>query len=384
MSTWFDRQGGAQQGRIAPSVRVDAADGTYSFVLGSDGDTELATLSDGDYTEIKQTVDLTDIDIIQATINTAGVAMSQRTDNVGLQVETDTLFLFPMDRDFEGATNHVLTGFDLEGVPDIESGDETYSSAGSKCRVIPVGITARLAGFNTPQAFTPDPLTEYTFEAWINFDCDSHAVSLGIDPVVFECMTAGAGGGGLRIELLGGAGHTWSYQVTHNDGAATTVVNLPGYAITTNIGWHMVSIVYDGASVGTELELYIDKVSQTTGAMATDVDAPDIGEDVQIGDPLLYGSIDQFKLSNTAHALATVQSDYDSCVDAPTTYDHTWKMQILIDDVLVDSAERIITDTEEEQFVDFRVPVRNLDLGGGWAAVTGNHTVAVRLKLEEV
>ena len=384
MSTWFDRQGGSNQGRIAPSVRVDAAEGTFSFVLGSDGDTELATLSDGDWTEISQVVDLTDIDLIQATINTAGVAMSQRTDDVGLQVESDTLFLFPMDRDYEGATNHLLTGFDLEGVPDIEAGDETYSAAGSKCRVIPVGTTARLAGFNTPQAFTPDPLVAYTFEAWINFDCDSHAGSPGIDPVVFECMTAGVGGGGLKIELLGAAGHSWSYQVTHNDGAATTTVNLPAYAITTNIGWHMVSIVYDTAAAGVELELHIDKVLETTGAMATDVAAPDLGEDVQLGDPLLYGSIDQFRLSNTVHALAAIQSAYDSCVDAAVTYDHRWVMQILIDSVLVDSAERTITATEEEQFVDFRVPVRNLDLGGGWAAVTGNHTVAVRLKLEEV
>lgn len=384
MSTWFDRQGGAQQGRIAPTG-VDPATGTYSFVLGSDGDTELATLSDGDYTEIQQTVDLTDIDIIEASIDTVGVAMSQRTDDVGLQVESDTLFLFPMNRDYEGATNWVLSGFDLEGVPAIESDDETYSSAGSKCRTIPVGATtARLAGVNTPQAFTPDPLVAYTFEAWINFDCDSHAVSPGIDPVVFECMTAGAGGGGLKIELKGGGGHSWSYQVTHNDGAATTTVNLSAYTITTSIGWHMVTIVYDTTAAGVELELYIDKVSQTTGAMATDVAAPDAGEDVQLGDPLLYGSIDQFRLSNTVHALAAVQAGYDSCVDAPTTYNHTWKMQLLIDSVLVDSAERIIVAAEEEQFIDFRVPVRNLDLGGGWGPVTGNHTVAVRLKLEEV
>ena len=57
MANCFDKNRGIKSGRISPSS-VSPHEGEKVFVLGADGDTEPAVLTNGDYAEITQRVDL--------------------------------------------------------------------------------------------------------------------------------------------------------------------------------------------------------------------------------------------------------------------------------------------------------------------------------------
>ncbi len=388
MATGFDRYRGESQGRIVPSS-VDVPDGSRVFVLGTDGDTEPTTLTDGDYTQITQTVDLTSLDIIGANAETVGVAMENFVAPVGLQVESDTLSLWKMDHDYDagsltpGALNWVKPGPDLAGAGDIAQAAETYGPTGYQglCRQVPVSsTTGQLNGVNTP-AIIPGGFTTYTLDLWFDFDADAVAaanggVATGIHPDLLNITTTG--GGGLRAYLIGATGSKqWNVGITHQDGAGVAETRtFAAWSITANLGWKMLSIVYDAAETGVNrLKLYVDGVlaSASSVTMAQSPSAPSAGEAFNVISPDLWGKIDQVRLSDTAHGAVAVLADYDQCVDTPTTHAAQWLMQVLIDGVVY--AERVIAAGEQRTWRDHYAPVRHL---------TGDHIVAFRLKINEV
>ena len=389
MATAFNRYRGESQGRVVPS-NVDAVDGSRVFVLGADGPTEAQLLSDGDYSQIEQTIDLTSLDLVGANMDTIGVAMGNFTYPVGLQVEGDTLALWRMDYDFSaagisppGALNWVKPGPDLDGEGDLAAVLETSGPAGHRglSRQVPLAsTTARLRGANTP-AIIPAGMSAYTFDLWIDFDADARAaanggVATGIDPVLLDVTTAG--GGGMRVYLVGTVGvKEWHVAVTHQDAAGVAVTRtFPGWPITTSLGWIMLSVVYDAAEVGADkLKLYVNGVYVANGSssMAQDPAPAAAGEVLDVADPDLWGRIDQVRLSNAAHGAAAVLADYDRCTDPPTTHPAQWIMQVLIDGTVY--AERVIAAGEARTWRDYYAPVRHL---------SGSHSVAFRLQLNEV
>lgn len=372
MATWFDKPGTGRQ-----------SDNT--FVLGGDM-SETAVLSADDYTMISQYVDLTDVDVIRVSSDIVGTVMSTRATHVGLQSESDTLFYYPMDRNIDGATNGMLLGFDLAGVPDIEPIAETYSPLGTYCRNVPIGsTTAKLVGENDPQFMTTSPLTAYTIDFWSDFKCNSHSNSTGVHPVIVSCVTTGTGGIHAYFEGLAGAfAHTWYISVAHHNGAVGHNASFMLSPITTNLGWTFWSITYDSTDAGNELRLYKDGALVDTTTIGGAPIAPSVGEDFQVADPKLYGGIDQVKMSSTEHSGTKVLADYNACVNAATTVNHKWVMRLVLDGAIIDGAEYTLGATDDKTIEDFAIPVRNLDTGGGWSSITGKHTVGVKLSFEEV
>jgi len=389
MATAFDRYRGESQGRVIPQ-NVAAVDGARVFVLGADGPTEAQILSDGDYTQIAQTVDLTSIDLVGANLETIGVSMQDFTYPVGLQVEADTIALWKMDYDFSaagisppGALNWVKPGPDLDGEGDLAAVQDTYGPAGYRglCRQVPLSsTTARLRGENTP-AIIPAGLSAYTLDLWLDFDADARAaanggVATGIDPVLFDVTTAG--GGGLRVYLAGTVGvQEWIVTVTHQDSAGVVVTRtFAAWPITSTLGWTMLSVVYDAAEVGADkMKLYADGLYVASGssAMTQDPAPAAAGEVLDVAGPDLWGRIDQVRLSDTAHGATAVLADHDQCTTPPTTHSAQWLMQVLIDGTVY--AERVIAAGEARTWRDYYAPVRHL---------SGAHSVAFRLKLHEV
>jgi len=363
---------GCRAGRVASGFG-------YEYVLGALDDDEVLALSDGDYAEVTQRVDLTDVDIVTATMTSAGVSMGTASTPARMEVESDTLLFYPMDRaTYAGATNWVSTALDLVPIGDVEVGSETYSPAQGPCRTIPVGsTTGYLRGANDPQAFNPDPLTAWTVEWWQNFDCDSQVLSTS-DPVVFDCLS---GANGFKIYWDGVVGsHQWRPTVEF---PGATICLVPAGVILANPGWHHYAFVYDGALAGVNrLVYYVDGVAVGNPLVAppASVPAPSVGTVVQVADPDLTGDIDQLRVSNTAHAAPTVLAAYQACTGTVTTYNYRWRQQILVDSTVL--AERTIAPAEARAMDDFRVPVRNADIGDGWGPVVGPHDVAFRLYLE--
>jgi hypothetical protein len=212
---------------------------------------------------------------------------------------------------------------------------------------------------------------------WVNFLADSHPASTGIDPVIFECISAGAAGG-LGLSLVGlVGGHEWFPAVLHRPaGGPTTGVSFGGWSITSDPGWKLLTVVYDTSIVGADqLKLYVDGVYACDGVAPINVD-PDpavITDSVVLGSPDLFGNLGAVRLSNTAHDATRVLADYEASTIAPVPRAAEWRQQILIDGGVY--AERAIRAAERRQWGDFFAPVRHLN---------GVHTVAFRLALSEV
>lgn len=379
MSTWFDRRRGETQGRIVPQV-LTATEGTHVFVLGSEQGGEAAVLQANDYTEVHQTLDLTGIDLVGATMETLGVAMDQFEHPVGMGVDGFTLGLWPMDENYKGAANLVQPGVNLLGKGDIAIATESYSAVASRCRKFPVAsVDAQLEGVNTPEILpVPGASNTYTLLWWLNFDADQYVSSDGVNPVIFKCVEAGQNG--LEVGLLGETGvgppHRWWIYVRHLNAAADQTVVFTGYPITTSAGWKMFAIVFDRALVGTaRLKLYVDGVFSTNVATipVNAVGHPAAGSPFYIGDPALTGLIDQVKFYGPAMTPVAVSDEYDACVDPQVVNPAAWKMSVRIDDVVY--CERTIVASEGRRWRDFYAPVRHLN---------GNHKVAFRLQIEEV
>ncbi len=72
VATAFDRYPAHRSARVKPSA--GALGGDYSFVLGSDQAGEVFTFATGDYTEVSQDVDATDLALVTFTARLRGMA----------------------------------------------------------------------------------------------------------------------------------------------------------------------------------------------------------------------------------------------------------------------------------------------------------------------
>ena len=374
MGTWFDLYRGAKQGRVEPST-VTPTDGSNVFILGADGIDESAIVSNGDYTEIKQLVDLSGYDKIGATLETIGVAMASYQPTSGFVYDPNTVFEFDLNVGTEYLLNKVENGFQLDHSGQIEVSTETYSPDSTYCRRIPEGVsTSRLLGTNNPQAF-PTVMTEWTFQWWMNFDSSVYTVSTGIAPVVFNCATSSVGG--LGIELSGVAGvHSWLVLVRQSSLGANQSRLISGFAIDPPPGWNLYTLRYRHSnSAPNQLELFVnDTLEGGASSVFTAAAAqPNTSEQIIYGSNELVGEIDAVRLLNRYMSDVEISDSYHDCVDTKSYINTNWKMQILVDDHLY--AERTIVENENRTWTDFFAPVRILN---------GTHEVSFRLKFEEV
>ena len=383
MGNWFDVARGEAQGRIQPESITPPA-GEYTFVLGVDGDFEPAKIGDGDYTEVKAVADLTDYDLVSATLDTLGVLMSQYQAKAGWANDGDTLMHFDFDFGGDPTPNLISGGFDLVKHGETITEVETYSPDGTYCRGIPVGsLKAEMNGVNNPRAYTSN-LDEFTIQWWMNFLSDSHAGSSGINPLVFRLREAGTGG--LQIGLSGAAGpsaHEWELYL-RNDNGATSEIRLfdvgpggvgPGLIIDSNPGWHLYTVRFDITNGWPgQCELFEDATKVAAAASAFSVQpAPAlITTPVEYGSFNLWGQIDRVRLKDKWMSDAEIAASFTECTVAPTPVDYEWRMQILIDGIVY--ATRVINPSEARRWTDLKAPVRLL---------SGEHEVAFRLMLKE-
>jgi len=386
MITWFDRLRGAGQGRSIPKS-FTAPDGSHVFVLGADGALEEAvlsggdpaTLTPGDHSEITQVIDLSDWDLVAATMDTVGVAMGQAQPAPGFPDDYDPLWHFNYDIGLPTARNLVAGGFDLVDQGDIEIANESYSPLLTRCRQVPIGsLSAQLLGANTPQWFPGGSLDNYTFQMWFDFDAVAHPTSWGVSPDLFRCVDGVPNGFSAQLGgAVGPGAHQWNVSVTHYYTGNTGSVFSAFTWDTPNPGWKLITVTWDRfAALWDRLLCYIDgnptpllpfsPVSNSPVAAAP-------GTPITAGDRELWGRFDEMRMLDVTLTPSEVVASYLACTSMPTPIDYEWLMQIIINAEVY--AERVIVPGERRRWTDFKAPVRHL---------TGPCEVSFRLTLQEV
>ncbi len=376
MSRW-DRERGVRSGRIVPEV-LEPAGGDRVFVLGRDGESpdDLARLEPGDYTEVSQLVNLDGFDLVSANLESLCPEIEEYQPEPALVMDGD-LFHFRFDEDFEGGINRVRNAFGLSlGAADVLVNNETYSPLGTRCREIPAAGGGYLSGENVPP-WMPSPLTEYTFQVWIDFT--GGPVSLGVNPWIFVSEDDPVPTNGIAFGLFGGMGGPppfWYPQVTHRNGGGVVNAALPTFTMTP--GWTLLSFVYDTAAFppAEDLKLYVNDdpaYHVTLAGVGMDPAPPAPGAPITVADPDLIGRFDQMRLVPRAKSAAEIADDYQRCTILPPKVHYRWVMEILVNDSIF--ARRILVEDEHRNWTDFSAPVRRLE---------GEHEVKFRLKYEEV
>ncbi len=378
-ATWFDRLRGESQGRIVPTGRP-AAHGDRAFVLGADAAViEPALVGVGDWTEVRQVVDLTEYDLLTATLDTIGRVLNPWIDrSVWRTGAEDELARWALDQAPEAVLNLVDGGPPLVGVlaaGDLELGSEAYSPDAALCRVIPSGsMGGQLVGYNTPQIISGE-LLAYTLQAWIDFNTAAHAGSTGIDATVFDILPLAGATGGLRVRLVGVAGpgaHEWLVELRHKNGTTTQTATFPAPVIDAPPGWGMLSIRYD-SKLAAALQADVcwnDATIAPAGGALVSPSPPTLGQPVRYGSKNLVGSLSAVRLVGRRLDDSELAASWAECTSASAAVPLAWRMQILIDGVVF--AERVIPEDEQRRWTDWAIPVRRY---------TGTHDVAFRLAL---
>lgn len=372
--TWFDRLRAEGQGRTTP-VGFTAPDGQKVFVLGGSGVSELAVLTDGDYTQVSQTVNLKDWDFVTADMRTIGQIVNQGQPLPGFPRELyDALWHYNFDVGDDIAHQLVADGFPLYNQGDIGNGTETYSPLATRCRRIPVyNLSAYLLGENDPQWVPTAELDVYTFQMWLNFDSVAHLFSNGIDPVLFKNVDGFLDGIEFGLSgAVGGGSHEWIMSVTHYNGGANTVV-FPDYVFDSpNSGWVMLTFTWNESNApSSRLKMYVDNnpVPYLPGTvMGVSPAKPAVGSDFIIGDPKLWGEFDEAWMLNLELTPPFIGQIYLASTEMPDPVDFNWTMQIRINGEVY--GERVIRPGEYRRWTDFKAPVRHL---------TGDAEVVFRL-----
>jgi hypothetical protein len=378
-ATWFDRLRGESQGRIVPTGRA-AAHGDRAFVLGADAAViEPALLGVGDWTEIRQVVDLTEYDLLTATLDTIGRVLIPWVDRsvwrTGIE---DELARWTLDQAPEAVPDLVDGGPPLVGAlaaGDLELGAETYSPDGALCRVVPIGsTTGQLVGQNDPQII-PGTLVEYTLQAWIDFNTAAHVASAGVNATVFDMLPLIGTSGGLRVRLVGVAGpgvHEWLVELRHKNGGTTQTATFAAPVIDAAPGWGMLSIRYDfmrAAALQADV-CWNDATIAPAGISLVPPAPAALGQLIRYGSADLVGGLSAVRLVGRRLDDAELAASWAECTTAPPAVRLAWRMQILIDGVVF--AEHTIAEDEDRRWTDWAIPVRRY---------TGTHDVAFRLAL---
>lgn len=389
-ATWFDRYRGWTQGRIAPTDCAPA-DGARAFLLGEDAPEEAAQVTTGDYTEVRQVVDLTDYDLVGATLRTIGRAASQHAVAPNWARDAAELLAFNFDFGTTSTPNLVApageaAGFALASVGGILYPRETYTGARRRCRAVPTGTAAatHLTGANTPAVGTPGAaLPAYTLQWWWAPRLDAIAASSGWDIDVLRLDAVDPADGlryGLRLEmrgLIGPGAHSWSPYLTHYAGATQAALSLSSlYAATTDPGWQQVTITYDAAVSPAEdrISLYVDAAAagHPAAAIGASPTYPPAGGAVQYAHRNGWGAWDAVRLLRRALTATEVATTYAAATTFGLSAATQWVQRLLVDGVAY--AARPLDAAERRSWTDFVAPVRHL---------TGLHEVAWRLSLED-
>lgn len=378
-ATWFDRLRGESQGRIVPTGRA-AAHGDRAFVLGADAAViESALVGAGDWTEIRQVVDLTEYDLLTATMDTIGRVLVPWTGrSVWTTGAEDELARWSLDQAPEAVPNLVDGGPPIVGAlaaGDLELGVETYSPDGALCRVVPAGsTTGQMIGQNTPQIIS-GYLLAYTLQAWIDFNTAAHVASAGVNATVIDLLPLAGATGGLRVRLVGVAGpgvHEWLVELRHKNGATTHTATFPAPVIDAPPGWGMLSIRYDtlrAAALQADV-CWNGATVAPAGIGLIPPSPPTLGQVFRYGSADLVGGLSAVRLVGRRLDDAELAASWAECTSPPAPVPLAWRMQLLIDGVVF--AERVIPEAEQRRWTDWAIPVRRY---------TGAHDVAFRLAL---
>jgi hypothetical protein len=384
MTTSFERYRGINQGRVAPQG-VTPPDGSHVFVLGEDEPLEPIEMQTGAYTEVRQTVDLTDFDFVKATMDTIGRPVGQVIPPPRWTDDPDEWFKFYFDIPIPVSQNDKAGGgFQLDTVGDLIYPRETYSGVGTYARGVLPGATPpqHLAGVNIPAATTPlVNADEYTIQTWVNFDVDSISTSWGHDFTILSFMGEnGPNTFGVLLQMIGLAGagaHQWYPFLTNYNYLASTGIPLDNlYTVSVNQGWQLFTITFDWAlSPTTRVKMYLNAtpLGSPTSPMNTRPVTPDVGDDlIQYGDGNFWGEFDAMRMLGRVLSPSEVTTSYAEMTTPGAVESPEWAQKILVDGELY--ADRTIRSGEARRWTDFVVPVRKL---------SGLHEVAFRLELRE-
>lgn len=371
MATWFDKDRGVHSGRIKPET-IQPTDGEYVFVLGAEDQGEPAYLSAGDYTEVKQVVDLTGYDLVGATMKTIGALVGYRRPEAGFETDPDTLFSFDFNIGTEETKNLVDGAFNISEQGTVNVGTETYSPDNTYCKIVPEGVAAaKIAGVNNPQTF-PASLSAYTFQWWMNWDSNVFSAATGITPIILKAGHEDVSGAGIKIELSPIAGtHQWRIVLKHIIGTTTYSTPFTGFVFDQPLGWKLFTLRYD-QSLSTQADLFVDTVNVSSNLMSLPIPTQlQLDEEISFMSKDLVGGFDQTRFISRWLDDLEIEESYNQCVNTPSPTFYKWTMQILIDGIVY--AERQIKPDEERTWTDFLAPVRLL---------TGPHSVSFRLGME--
>jgi len=358
--TWFDAGVGTLCGRISAA----------GYVLGLSSSVDRPTLYPGDYIENTQVVDLTGQDLVVMAAEMTGLVVPTGIEMPGYTTGTDALLHYRMDEVSGGARDEVDWQHDLRMVDGLVSPSvPTYNLGYGLARTWGAGAGA-MAGEASPLVIPAAGLPSYTVDWWQNFAVDSIVTSNGVSPNVFQLRSVTAGG--LRIlwgGLAGMGAHTWRLYIEHWKGGVYSSQNLIATARAANQGNEFFSVAFDDTTMAARV--YINGVLvATTGAFAVHPGQPLLGARVQIGDPLYRGVIDDVRLSNTNHNLATHQAAYATRLNAPSVYAVSWWLHINVDGEHYASCK--ITADASGRPAYLQAPSFHLP---------GVHTIAARLEL---
>jgi len=358
--TWFDAGVGTLCGRISAA----------GYVLGLSASVDRPTLYPGDYIENTQVVDLTGQDIVALAAEMTGLVVPTGIEMPGYTTGTDSLLHYRMDEVSGGARDEVDWSHDLRMADGLISPSvPAYNLGYGLARTWGAGA-GDMVGENDPQIIPAAGLPSYTVDWWQNFDVASIATSNGVSPTVFQLRSVTAGGFRILWGGLSGMGaHTWRLYIEHWNSGVYSAQNLIATARAANQGNEFFSVAFDDTTMAARV--YINgALVATTGAFAVAPGQPLVGARIHVGDPLYRGVIDDVRLSNTNHNLATHQAAYATRLNAPVIYDVSWWLHIDIDDEHYASC-KITADSSG----------RPAYLNAPTGIVLGVHTLSCRLEL---
>lgn len=388
MGTWFDKRRGETSGRIIPAT-FEPASGSYVFVLGSEDLGEEAEVAAGDFTEVRQIIDLKNYDLVGATLDTKGTLMTQAelpsrwTDDAG------EIFKFYFDEwnISDAVPNFVSGGWPLiKGARNVALAEEDFTYLGGASRAINDGmvVPTGMEGLNNPDMWLGALSAGWTFQVLMRIRGDENSDSQDREMRIFKAITPTVQDGG-SIELhgvWGGSVNQYYWVVKQLVGGSTYTSPLSGTVIDCGSGysaeWQLWTLVHDpGLS---EFRIYIDN-NPTPWLIAPDSGiwgAPNTATTVEVAEwnPLTSGLIpldwDAMRMLNRPLTPSEIIASYDELKTPSEIINYVWLMQIIVNSKVY--AERAIPADEARRWIDFRAPVRLL---------TGPSEVAFRLSLEE-
>jgi hypothetical protein len=374
MGTWFEKQRGINSGRITPAI-VEPTEGDKVFVLGQEDPIEPSIISIGDYTSVKQVVDLTGYDFVNATFNTLGqTAQAIPLDTALWSPDDAEIMRFEMSEPGTTCANSISGGASIADSPSVGHSVEEYSGADKICREsFAASSPGSISGINTP-AMSPSAsasLPKATLQFWAKIHW-SQMTSFG----QYEYIQIGeyftGTGFALAIIIDGGGVKTFDGVGSMGMGPLTSI-----FSRTTEVGtWEMFTFVYDSdfPSTNGAWKIYINDqyIGQADIVVPGDLVLPALGELISFSGFRIPGELGPVRLLQRAMSPIEIMQSHADSTSGSTFQETKWVQQILINNVIY--AEREIIGNEQRTWTDFIAPVRKLE---------GNQEVEFKLILLE-